>query len=157
MTPLTQRPAWKALEEHYQKIQSQHLRTLFAEDPRRGERYTAEAVGIYLDYSKNRITDETLRLLLQLADSSGLRERIEAMFQGEKINVTEKRAVLHVALRAPMGQSIVVDGENVVPAVHAVLDKMANFANRVRLASSIWPMQLLILWAPVWSRSSRLR
>jgi glucose-6-phosphate isomerase len=136
MTLLTQRPAWKALEEHYQKIQSHHLRTLFAEDPRRGERYAAEAIGIYLDYSKNRITDETLRLLLQLADSSGLRERIEAMFQGEKINVTENRAVLHVALRAPMGQSIIVDGENVVPEVHAVLDKMADFANRVR--SGAW-------------------
>ncbi len=132
MTPLTQRPAWKALNEHYQKIQSFHLRTLFAEDPGRGERFAAEAVGIYLDYSKNRITDETMRLLLELAESSGLRERIDAMFQGEKINVTEKRAVLHIALRAPKEQSIVVDGENVVPEVHAVLDRMADFANRVR-------------------------
>jgi len=109
-----------------------HLRKLFAEDPNRGERMTAEAVGIYLDYSKNRITDETVRLLLQLAEESGLRSRIDAMFRGEKINVTEKRAVLHVALRAPQGQSIIVDGENVVPQVHAVLDKMADFSNRVR-------------------------
>ncbi len=136
MTPLTQRPAWKALDEHYQKVQSLHLRTLFADDPRRGERFAAEAVGIYLDYSKNRITNETMRLLLELAESSGLRERIDAMFQGEKINVTEKRAVLHVALRAPKEQSIVVDGENVVPEVHAVLDRMAGFANRVR--SGAW-------------------
>src|SRR5881227_4192795 len=136
ITPLTQRPAWKALEEHYQKIQTLHLRTLFAEDPRRGERFATEAVGIYFDYSKNRITEETMRLLLQLAESSGLQERIEAMFRGEKINVTEQRAVLHVALRAPKDQSIVVDGENVVPAVHAVLDKMANFSNRVR--SGAW-------------------
>jgi glucose-6-phosphate isomerase len=136
MTPLTQHPAWKALDEHYQKIQSLHLRTLFADDPRRGERFAAEAVGIYLDYSKNRITDETMRLLLELAESSGLRERIDAMFQGEKINVTEKRAVLHVALRAPKEQSIIVDGENVVPEVHAVLDRMADFADRVR--SGVW-------------------
>jgi glucose-6-phosphate isomerase len=132
ITPLTQRPAWKALEEHYQKLQNLQLRTLFAEDPGRGERFATEAVGIYLDYSKNRISDETMRLLLALAESSGLRERIDAMFQGEKINVTEQRAVLHVALRAPKEQSIVVDGQNVVPEVHAVLDKMADFANRVR-------------------------
>jgi glucose-6-phosphate isomerase len=109
-----------------------HLRKLFAEDPKRGERLTAEAVGIYFDYSKNRITDETVRLLLELAEESGLRSRIDAMFRGEKINVTEKRAVLHVALRAPKGQSIVVDGEDVVPQVHAVLDRMADFSNRVR-------------------------
>ena len=134
--PLTQRPAWKALEEHYQKIQTLHLRTLFAEDPRRGERFATEAVGIYFDYSKNRITEETMRLLLQLAESSGLQERIEAMFRGEKINVTEQRAVLHVALRAPKDESIVVDGENVVPQVHAVLDKMADFSNQVR--SGAW-------------------
>src|SRR3989440_8140948 len=134
--PLTQRPAWKALEEHYQKIQTLHLRTLFAEDPRRGERFATEAVGIYFDYSKNRITEETMRLLLQLAESSRLQERIEAMFRGEKINVTEQRAVLHVALRAPRGTSIVVDGENVVPQVHAVLDKMADFSNQVR--SGAW-------------------
>ena len=132
MAPLTQRAAWKALEAHYPKVRELHLRNLFAEDPKRGERLTAEAVGIYLDYSKNRITDETVRLLLQLAEESGLRSRIDAMFRGEKINVTEKRAVLHVALRAPQGQSIVVDGEDVVPQVHAVLDKMADFSNRVR-------------------------
>ena len=122
--PLTERPAWKILEAHYPKVRELHLRQLFAEDPKRGERMTAEAVGLYLDYSKNRITDETLKLLLQLADESGLRERIDAMFRGEKINITENRAVLHVALRAPRGASIVVDGENVVPQVHAVLDKM---------------------------------
>jgi glucose-6-phosphate isomerase len=132
LTPLTQRPAWKALEEHYQKVRDLHLRMLFNQDPKRGERFTAEAVGIYLDYSKNRVTDETLRLLLDLAQSSGLRERIDAMFRGEKINVTEQRAVLHVALRAPRGASIIVDGENVVPEVHAVLDKMTDFSNRVR-------------------------
>jgi glucose-6-phosphate isomerase len=129
---VTQQAAWKALEAHYLKTRELHLRKLFAEDPNRGERMTAEAVGIYLDYSKNRITDETVRLLLQLAEESGLRSRIDAMFRGEKINVTEKRAVLHVALRAPQGQSIIVDGENVVPQVHAVLDKMADFSNRVR-------------------------
>ena len=132
LAPLTQRAAWKALEAHYKKIRKLHLRKLFAKDPQRGERLTAEAVGIYLDYSKNRITDETVKLLLQLAEESGLRSRIDAMFRGEKINVTEKRAVLHVALRAPKGQSIVVDGEDVVPQVHAVLDKMADFSNRVR-------------------------
>ncbi|HEX9440440.1 MAG TPA: glucose-6-phosphate isomerase [Roseiflexaceae bacterium] len=129
---LTQRPAWKALEAHYRKIHDLHLRTLFAEDPQRGARFTAEAAGIYLDYSKNRVTDETLRLLVALAEECGLRERIDAMFRGEKINVTEGRAVLHVALRAPPGQSIVVDGADVEPEVHAVLDKMAGFADRVR-------------------------
>ena len=132
VAPLTQLAAWKALEAHYKKIRKLHLRKLFAKDPQRGERLTAEAVGMYLDYSKNRITDETVRLLLQLAHESGLRSRIDAMFRGEKINVTEKRAVLHVALRAPKGQSIIVDGEDVVPQVHAVLDKMAAFSNRVR-------------------------
>ena len=132
LTPLTQRPAWKALEEHYQQTSGLHLRTLFAEDTGRGERFAAEAAGIYLDYSKNRVTDETIRLLLELAASSGLRERIDAMFRGEKINVTENRAVLHVALRTPRDESIVVDGENVVPQVHAVLDKMTDFSNRVR-------------------------
>ena len=135
-TPPNLRPAWKALEDHYQKMRDVHLRTLFAQDSNRGERFAAEALGIYLDYSKNRITDETLRLLLQLAESSGLRERIDAMFRGEKINVTEQRAVLHVALRAPKDEVIVVDGENVVPEVHAVLDKMADFSNRVR--SGAW-------------------
>src|SRR5579883_936301 len=134
--PLKERPAWKALEVHYQQIRDVHLRTLFAQDPQRGERFAAEAAGLYYDYSKNRITDETLRLLLQLAEESGLRSRIDAMFRGEKINVTEQRAVLHVALRAPRGQSIVVDGENVVLEVHAVLDKMTDFAQRVR--SGTW-------------------
>src|SRR5437868_7940512 len=136
LTSLTQRPAWKALEEHYQQTSGLHLRTLFAGDSGRGERFAAEGVGIYLDYSKNRVTDETMRLLLELAESAGLRERIDAMFRGEKINVTEKRAVLHIALRAPRGESIRVDGEDVVPGVHAVLDKMADFANRVR--SGAW-------------------
>jgi glucose-6-phosphate isomerase len=135
-TPLTQRPSWKALEEHYQKMRNVHLRTLFADDAGRGERFALEAVGIYLDYSKNRINDETIRLLLELAEDSGLRERIDAMFRGDKINVTEQRAVLHVALRAPKEQVIIVDGENVVPGVHAVLDKMADFSNRVR--SGAW-------------------
>src|SRR5262249_14448932 len=134
--PLTERRAWKALQAHHKNVRDLHLRKLFADDPRRAERMTAEAVGLYLDYSKNRITDETLKLLLQLAEESGLRERIDAMFRGEKINITENRAVLHVALRAPKGASIVVDGENVVPAVHAVLDKMADFSNRVR--SGAW-------------------
>ena len=132
IAPLTKRAVWKALEAHYTKVRELHLRRAFADDPKRGERMTVEAVGIYFDYSKNRITDETERLLLQLAEESGLRARIDAMFLGEKINVTEKRAVLHVALRAPKGQSIVVDGEDVVPQVHAVLDKMADFSNRVR-------------------------
>ncbi len=135
-TPLTQRPDWKTLEAHYQNIRDQHLRTLFADDPNRGERFALEAIGIYLDYSKNHVTRETIQLLLELAESSGLRERVDAMFKGEKINVTEKRAVLHVALRAPRDQSIFVDGENVVPEVHAVLDKMADFSNRVR--SGAW-------------------
>lgn len=130
--PLTKRAAWNALEAHSKTIQSLHLRTLFADDPKRGERMTAEAAGIYLDYSKNRITDETLKLLIQLAEESGLRERIDAMFRGEKINITENRAVLHVALRAPQGASIPVDGNNVIPQVHAVLDKMSDFTNRVR-------------------------
>ena len=132
IAPLTSRPAWKALEAHHQKTRDQHLRRLFADDPGRGERLTLEAIGIYLDYSKNRINDETLALLLQLAEESGLREHIDAMFRGDKINVTEGRAVLHVALRAPKGESIVVDGVNVVPEVHAVLDKMAGFAETVR-------------------------
>src|ERR1017187_6589107 len=132
LVPLNQRPAWKALETHAQTLKDTDLRRLFKGDSGRGQRFTAEADGIYLDYSKNRITDETLKLLLQLAEESGLRSRIDAMFRGEKINVTEKRAVLHVALRAPKGQSIIVDGEDVVPQVHAVLDKMAAFSNRVR-------------------------
>ena len=134
--PLMERSAWKALKNHYQEIRKLHLRGLFADDPGRGERMTVEAAGFYLDYSKNRVTDETLRLLLNLAGESDLQDRIEAMFQGEKINLTEKRAVLHIALRAPKGAVIVVDGENVVPWVHAVLDKMADFSNRVR--SGAW-------------------
>ncbi len=132
MRGLTRRPAWKALSTHYKQIREVHLRKLFADDPTRGERLTAEAAGIFLDYSKNRITDETLKLLLQLAEESGLRERIDAMFRGEKINISEKRAVLHVALRAPKGEVIKVDGKDVVPGVHAVLDKMAAFCDRVR-------------------------
>jgi glucose-6-phosphate isomerase len=134
--PVTDRPAWKALVAHSESLRGMHLRKLFANDPRRGERFALEAVGIYLDYSKNRITDETLRLLEQLAEQSGLRERIDAMFRGERINISEKRAVLHVALRAPKSASIVVDGEDVVPNVHAVLDKMSAFADRVR--SGAW-------------------
>jgi glucose-6-phosphate isomerase len=132
IAPLRKRSAWTALDDHHQKIKSVHLRQLFAEDARRGEHFAAEAVGIYLDYSKNRITDETLTLLLLLAEQSGLRQRIDAMFGGAKINVSEGRAALHVALRAPRNTSIVVDGRNVMPDVHDVLDKMADFANRVR-------------------------
>jgi glucose-6-phosphate isomerase len=134
--PLNERPAWKALQAHSRQIQGKHLKQLFADDPQRGERFTVEAGRIFLDYSKNRITDETLKLLIQLAGESGLRERIDAMFRGEKINITENRAVLHVALRAPKSESIFVDGADVVPAVHAVLDKMAAFAERVR--SGAW-------------------
>jgi len=129
---LTQRPAWKALAAHHLKIKGMHLRKLFAADPKRGERFTAGAAGLFLDYSKNRITKETLRLLLKLADESGLKSRIQAMFSGEKINVTENRAVLHVALRAPKDANFFVDGKNVVPEVHAVLDKMSDFSDRVR-------------------------
>jgi glucose-6-phosphate isomerase len=129
---LTETPAWTALQAHYEKIKNFHLRQLFAEDANRGARLTAEGAGLYLDFSKNRITDETVRVLVQLATERGVAERRDAMFRGEKINATEKRAVLHVALRAPKGSSIVVDGENVVPQVHAVLDKMADFSNHVR-------------------------
>jgi glucose-6-phosphate isomerase len=131
-TPLRSRPAWTALAEHYEQISGRHLRDLFADDPERGERLAVEAVGIYLDYSKNRITDDTLRLLIDLAEQSGLRDRIEAMFDGEKINVTEKRAVLHVALRAPASERITVDDIDVVPAVHEVLGRMAEFADNIR-------------------------
>jgi glucose-6-phosphate isomerase len=130
------RSAWSALASHYNKASKLHLRELFANDPKRGQRMAMEAVGLYLDYSKNRVTGETLKLLLQLAEESGLRARIEAMFNGEKINITENRAVLHVALRAPRDASILVDGKNVVPEVHAVLDKMADFSDRVR--SGAW-------------------
>jgi glucose-6-phosphate isomerase len=136
ITPLTKCKAWKALTAHYKKISKIHLRKLFADDPKRGERLTLEAAGIFLDYSKHRINDQTIKLLLQLADETRLRERIDAMFSGEKINITEKRAVLHIALRAPKGSSIIVDGENVVPGVHAVLDKMSSFCDRVR--SGAW-------------------
>src|SRR5207302_51748 len=132
MLPLTARPAWRALEAHYEKIRELHLRKLFADDSTRGERLTAEAAGLYLDYSKNRVTDEPLALLGRLAEESALRERIDAMFRGDKINQTEDRAALHVALRAPRGTSILVDGTDVVPEVHAVLGAMADFANRVR-------------------------
>ncbi len=134
--PLTQLAAWKALAAHHETIRGKHLRELFAADPQRGERLALDAVGIYFDYSKNRITDETVALLLALAAERGLRSRIDAMFRGDKINVTENRAVLHVALRAPRGTSIVVDGADVVPEVHAVLDEMAAFADRVR--SGAW-------------------
>src|SRR6266849_9077528 len=136
LVPLGERAAWKALQTHFQQVRDKHLRELFAEDPTRGERFTAETGGIFLDYSKNRINDETLKLLVELAEESGLREKIEAMFRGDKINITENRAVLHVALRAPKEEAIFVDGENVVPEVHAVLDKMADFSNRVR--SGAW-------------------
>jgi glucose-6-phosphate isomerase len=133
---LSERQAWKALTAHHTNVRELHLRKLFAEDPTRGERMTVEALDLYLDYSKNRITDETLKLLFQLANESNLRARIDAMFRGEKINITENRAVLHVALRAPKDASIVVDGENVVPRVHAVLDRMTDFSNRIR--SGAW-------------------
>jgi len=132
VAPLPKRKAWKNLQTHYKKVRDLHLRNLFADDRKRGERMTAEAVGLFLDYSKNRITEETIKLLIELAEESGLQSRIGAMFRGEKINTTEKRAVLHVALRAPKGASIVVDGENVVRQVHIVLDKMAQFSNRLR-------------------------
>ncbi|HTM52826.1 MAG TPA: glucose-6-phosphate isomerase [Pirellulales bacterium] len=132
IAPLKERKSWRALAAHYEQVRHAHLRTLFRDDPERAQRMSAEAVGLYLDYSKNRITAETVRLLVELAQESDLPARIDAMFRGEKINITENRAVLHVALRAPQGASIVVDGENVVPRVHAVLDKMARFSERVR-------------------------
>ena len=132
MEPLTHCDAWKALSTHYEAIEGLHLRDLFARDPGRGERMGAEGAGLFLDYSKNRITDRTIELLIELAEESGLRSRIDAMFRGDKINITENRAVLHVALRAPKDASIIVDGENVVPGVHAVLERMTQFANRVR-------------------------
>ncbi|MBV8969874.1 MAG: glucose-6-phosphate isomerase [Verrucomicrobia bacterium] len=133
---ITGTPAWQALQNHYSQIRDVHLRSLFDQDPKRGERLSLDEVGIYLDYSKNRITDETLKLLFALAEASHLRERIDAMFRGDKINITENRAVLHVALRAPRDASILVDGKNVVPEVHEVLDKMSEFANRIR--SGAW-------------------
>ena len=130
--PLKQRPAWKALTVHHRKMREVHLRELFAKNPKRGEKMTLEAIGLFLDYSKNRVTDQTLKLLVQLANQSGLRERIAAMFKGEKINITENRAVLHVALRAPKDAIVIVDGKNVVPDVHEVLDRMASFSERIR-------------------------
>ena len=130
--PLNQYASWIALEAHYRKIRSLHLRKLFADDPKRGEHMAVEAVGIYFDYSKHRITDETFKLLIQLAEGSGLRSRIDAMFRGDKINVTENRAVLHVALRTPKGKRIVVEGEDIIPRVHDVLGKMADFSNQIR-------------------------
>jgi glucose-6-phosphate isomerase len=130
--PLSQRPAWKALAEHYKEIKKRHLREFFADESKRGEQLTASAAGLFLDYSKNRVTKKSLKLLLQLAKESGLRAKIDAMFKGEKINITENRAVLHVALRAPKGATILVDGKNVVPEVHAVLDRMADFAGEIR-------------------------
>jgi glucose-6-phosphate isomerase len=129
---LTERPAWNVLKAHHRSIAGVELRALFAEDPKRGERLALEAAGVYLDYSKNRLTEETLGLLVRLADESGLRERIDAMFRGDPINVSENRSVMHVALRAPRGATLTVNGENVVPAVHAMLDKMSGFADRVR-------------------------
>ena len=136
MAPITESPEWRALDAHFDAVRDAHLRDLFADDPDRGERLTLEVDGLYLDYSKNRITDETLRLLVALAQRAGLRDRIDAMFRGDKINVTEDRAVLHTALRAPEGAVVEVDGENVVPEVHAVLRKMADFSDRVR--SGTW-------------------
>jgi glucose-6-phosphate isomerase len=133
--PLTRRPAWRALEAHFPQVKDVHLRSLFAQDPLRGERLVAEGAGLTLDYSKNRVTDETLRRLLELAEASDVAGRRDAMFRGERLNVTERRAVLHVALRAPRGESIVVDGENVVPGVHAVLDRLADLSSRVRSGS----------------------
>src|SRR5271169_754561 len=134
--PLTERPAWDALKAHYDSVRGLHLRKLFADHRGRGEQLIAEAAGIYFDYSKNRVTAETLKLLFGLAEAVGLRARIDAMFRGDKINASEQRAVLHVALRAPRGASIMVDGENVVPGVHAVLDRMGDFSDRVR--SGAW-------------------
>ena len=132
VAPLRERPAWSALQKHYDEIRDLHLRQLFAADPGRGERFTAEGAGLYLDYSKNRITEDTVALLVELAEQSGLRERTEAMFSGERINVSENRSVLHVALRMPKGTSLVVDGTDVVAEVHEVLDRMGDFAQRVR-------------------------
>ena len=129
---LTDRPAWQALVDHHAGIAKHHLRDLFAEDATRGTRMTLDAVGVYLDYSKNRVTDKTLKLLVALAEECGLPDRIAAMFRGDRINTTENRAVLHVALRAPRGERILLDGQDVVPAVHEVLDRMAAFADKVR-------------------------
>src|SRR6516165_3321364 len=134
--PVTKRKAWNALAAHFMKVKELHLRDLFAEDPKRGKELSLEAAGLYLDFSKNRVTRETLKLLFDLATESGLKERIDSMFRGDKINITEKRAVLHTALRAPKEATFLVDGKNVVPEIHAVLDKMAEFSNRIR--SGAW-------------------
>src|ERR1700693_4726904 len=139
MTALTATPAWQALTAHHAQIKDAHLRKLFADDPGRAERLSAEGAGLFLDYSKNRITDETLRLLLQLAEERGVAKRRDAMFAGETINTTERRAVLHVALRAPRGTRIEVDGADVMPDVHKVLDAMAMFATRVRSGAFTGP------------------
>ncbi len=136
MASITGTPEWRALEAHHRELRDVHLRDLFAADPGRGEAMAVEAADLYLDYAKHRVTDETIRLLVAVAERAGLRERIDAMFRGERINVTEDRAVLHVALRAPEDEVIVVDGENVVPLVHAVLRRMSAFADRVR--SGAW-------------------
>ena len=133
---LLELPTWRALKQHSKEISKTTLRELFDNDPQRGTRYNADAVGIFLDYSKNRVTDETLKLLVELAEQRGLKQHIESMFRGDKINITENRAVLHIALRAPKGESILVDGKDVVPEVHAVLDKMAAFSDKVR--SGAW-------------------
>ena len=133
---LLELPTWRALKQHSKEISKTTLRELFDNDPQRGTRYNADAVGIFLDYSKNRVTDETLKLLVELAEQRGLKQHIEAMFRGDKINITENRAVLHIALRAPKSESILVDGKDVVPEVHAVLDKMAAFSDKVR--SGAW-------------------
>src|SRR5665648_305549 len=130
--PTNKYASWIALEAHYRKIRGLHLRKLFADNPRRGEHMAVEAVGVYFDYSKHRITDETFKLLMKLAEESGLRSRIDAMFRGDKINVTEKRAVLHVALRTPKGKRLVVEGEDIIPRVHDVLGKMTDFSNQLR-------------------------
>src|SRR5918996_1731828 len=132
VAPLRDRPAWAALERHHGEVSNRHLRGLFADDPSRGERLTAEGAGLFLDYSKNRVTHETIGLLAQLAEQSGLAERCEAMFRGERINVSEDRAVLHVALRMPRGRSLIVDGTDVVEQVHEVLERLSGFAERVR-------------------------
>src|SRR6516162_7906990 len=131
-SPVRVPAAWSSLAIHKKEIERTHLRDLFAKDPGRADRFRLQAAGLFLDYSKNRITDKTIKMLLELADHSDLRERIDAMFRGDKINTTENRAVLHIALRTPKGKSIVVDGKDVVPEVHAVLDRMAAFSNRIR-------------------------
>ena len=159
IAPLTETPAWKALGAHFEKIRNTHLRTMFADDPRRGERFSLEQVGLYFDYSKHRVTEETIKLLLELAEQSGLRERIDAMFRGERINITENRAVLHVALRAPRGAKIILDGHDVVPEVHEVLDRWRRFrrasataAGKAKPASRFATLSISASAAPTWDR-----